>query len=366
MNKCLILGGYGNFGSIISEELARASLSIIIAGRDINQANNYADALSKKYSNAHIESLCLDVNKDFAENLVKIKPFIVINTCGPFQAQDYSIAEACIKSSVHYIDLADARDFVNNITELDRAAKNNNCLVVSGASTVPCLTAAVLDNYKEQFSVINSLVYGITPGQDAPRGLATTQSILSYVGKPLKPFAGGNEQVFGWQNIYRQMYPVIGTRWMANCDIPDLDLLPKLYNIKSIRFSAGMESWVIHLGIWLLSWFVRLGLPLNLAKHAKFLLKLSKFFDWLGTDKGGMHMIIKGNDKSGKPLEVKWFIIATRGDGPHIPTAPAIILTKKLYQDQIKTRGAGPCIGMISLQEYLDELKNYSIKVFDC
>ena len=119
---------------------------------------------------------------------------------------------------------------------------------------------------------MKSLRFGISPGQKTERGLATTKAILSYVGKPLKPFPNefgkALHQVFGWQNIYRQTYPELGQRWMANCDVPDLDLLPKQYGLKEIHFSAGMELSIVHLGIWALSGLVRAGFPLDLAKHS--------------------------------------------------------------------------------------------------
>jgi len=118
--------------------------------------------------------------------------------------------------------------------------------------------------------------------------------------------------IYGWQDLYLQKYPELGRRWMANCEIPDLDLLPKKYAIKSISFSAGMESTMLNLSIWLVSWLVRLGFLSNLPKHAKILLKLSTFFDWMGTVDGGMHMLINGSDKNRNKHERKWFIIAKK------------------------------------------------------
>ena len=147
---------------------------------------------------------------------------------------------------------------------------------------------------------MDSLVYGINPGQKAPRGLATTESILTYLGKPLKPW-GNHDKCFGWQDIYRQDYPELGKRWMANCDIPDLDLFTHQYGINNIRFSAGMESSALHLGMWMMSYLVRMGLPLNLSKRAKFLLAFSHVFDVFGTTSGGMHMLIKGMDHEASP-----------------------------------------------------------------
>lgn len=149
---------------------------------------------------------------------------------------------------------------------------------------------------------------------------------------------------------------------MANCDIPDLDLLPKKYGIKNIYFSAGMESTLLHLGIWLLAWIIRLGIPINLAKHASFLLYISHWFDFLGTADGGMHMIIQGKDKNNKAHEVKCFVIAKNSSGPQIPTIPAIILAKQLVSGELKYTGACACVGMISLEEYLLALKQFDIE----
>lgn len=354
--RILILGGYGNFGKRIAAALVKASIPIIIAGRDKAKA----EALARLLQHGSVEVAIFDVRTALDEQLQQLKPTVVINSCGPFQNSDYSVAESCIAHNIHYIDLADGRDFVTGITTLDSKAKAHNVLLVSGASTVPGLSSAVLEAYRHEFSTIDSLLFGISPGAKAERGLATTKAILTYVGKPLRPFAGHSHS-YGWQDMYRQDYPELGKRWMANCDIPDLDLLPERYGIKSIQFSAGMESGLLHWGIFALSWLVRLGLPLNLPKYAAFLLRMSYLFDRLGTAHGGMHMIITGKDTDDKFYIRKWFIVAKEGDGPQIPTIPAIILAKKLITDAIPERGAMACVGFVTLEEYKAELQNFAV-----
>lgn len=360
IHKVLILGGYGNFGKRISKLLTSQNIYVIVTGRDKNKA----ESLIKELPPHLVEIATFDINKNFSSELVRLKPTIVINTCGPFQVSDYSVAQTCIESGVHYIDLADGRDFVAGITKLDSEAKKHNTAVISGASTVPALTSAVIEHYLPEFSEIDFLKFGIAPGQKAERGLATTQAILSYVGKRLKSCSDGVIR-YGWQDLYRQTYPEIGSRWMANCDIPDLDLLPQKYGIKKIQFSAGMENFILHIGIWLLSWMIRIGMPIDLFKHAEKLLKLSHKFDFLGSADGGMHIILKGKNKQGEKLTKKWFIIALDGDGPYIPTIPVVVLVKKILNGHFYIRGAIPCVGLVTLQEYLDELKNLKVKTIE-
>lgn len=365
MKKVLVLGGYGNFGKRISIGLAKSGIAITIAGRNGKAAQNLAEEINQHYPNAEAHTAVFDIEKELPKQLRLLKPMVVINTCGPFQTKNYSAAICCIESKIHYIDLADGRDFVDSITTLDKKAKDAGVMVISGASTVPGLSSAVLDHYKSLFKSIDSLIYGITPGQKAPVGLATTQSILTYLGKPVKPAPGTTKIRYGWQDIYSQNFPVLGKRWMANCDISDIDLFPEHYNIKEIHFSAGLEISLLHLGLWFLSWVVRLGIPLNLYKHAQFLLKASRWFDPLGTADSGMHMLIKGVDIHGKMKTIKWFIIAKNADGPQIPAVPAIILARKLVSGQLKMVGATPCVGLISLEEYLAELKTFNIKTYE-
>jgi hypothetical protein len=354
----MILGGCGNFGKRISTALIKKNIPVIIAGRNKEKLERFAAT----FTGASINIAVFDAKYALATQLTTSKPSVVINTCGPFQNSNYDIARICVEHSVHYIDIADARDFVTGIVELDTLAKENNVSIISGASTVPGLSSAVIEHYRDKFSIIDSLVFGITPGQKAERGLATTQAILSYVGKPLKPFAGSQKTRYGWQDIYRQNYPEIGKRWMANCDIPDLDLLPAHYNIRTIHFSAGMELGWMHLGLWFFSWLVRAGLPLRLSTHAEMLLKISNWFNLFGSADGGMHVILRGKDQAGAPLEKKWFIIAKAGDGPQIPCVPAILLAEKLVVGKMIKPGAYPCVGLISLEEYVAALKEFNIQ----
>ena len=353
----LILGGYGNFGKRIASALVRHHVPIIIAGRNRDKAETFIKTLNT--SNA--TSAIFDAKKKLSEQLITLRPAVVVNTCGPFQTSNYDIACTCIENKTHYIDLADGRDFVRGITALNTEAEKQSVAVISGASTVPGLSSAVIAYFQNEFSEMDSLTFGISPGQQAERGLATTQGIFTYVGKPLKPFAGHNKPIYGWQDIYRQPYPQLGKRWMANCEIPDLDLLPARYGIRSIRFSAGMELGFLHLGLWSLSWLVRLGAPINLPRIAAPALTISNWFNGFGTPHGGMHMILRGKNKDGKPHQRRWFIIAKNGDGPQIPCVPAILLAKKIALGQQINAGAYYCMGLVSLKEYTSELQRFNI-----
>lgn len=357
MKRVLVIGGYGNFGSYICRSLAhQENINLVIAGRSLSKAQYLAEEIG-------VEAAVVDIDHDLETPLREIRPDIVIHTSGPFQSQSYKVAEACIKCAAHYIDLSDGRKFVSGISSLDQKARQEGVLVVSGASSVPCLTSALIDSYRDTFKELESLNYGITTAQKTTRGVATTAAILSYTGKPFKTLINGTQQdVYGWQSLHARKYRDLGWRLLGNCNVPDLELFPKMYpELKTIRFYAGLELPFIHVTLWVLSWIVRTGLVRSLEPLATLLLKLSFLFDWLGSANSGFHMELIGKDEGGDNKTVRFELTARSGDGPFIPCMPAIILTKKLANKQIKYRGATACVGIIAKEEYLDALAELDI-----
>ncbi|MDW9146806.1 saccharopine dehydrogenase NADP-binding domain-containing protein [Legionella pneumophila] len=364
MSKILVLGGYGHFGKKIAEALIIEGIPVILVGRNHEKMISFQTELANKYPSSEVECFVFDIFKSLDKHLKQLQPKIVINTCGPFQDQDYQIAMACINNHSHYLDLADARDFVRDISMLNDKAVQHNVAVISGASSVPALTSAVIEEYKPFFSKLNGLEFGINSAQQTPGGLATTEAILSYTGKEIPKFSGARGKIFGWQDLHRVKLPECGKRWMSNCSIPDLDLFPPKYGFKSIQFSGGVESGFLHLGLWVISWLIRAGLPVSLKNHANVFYRISKFFDRFGSDAGGMYIFINGMDFQNRHKTVKWYIIAKKNHGQFIPTIPAIVLAKKIYNNQYSTPGAQPCVGLVTLKECLEEMTDLDITTY--
>jgi len=359
--RVLIIGGYGNFGSFITKSLAKEKkFQVIVAGRSVEKSQQFISDLEAANE---AEYVVLDINDEISTALVDINPKIVIHTSGPFQDQGYSVARACIKHGAHYIDLSDGRRFVEGITVLDAKAKEHDVLVVSGASSVPCLSAALIDYYLPDFDSLETVDYGITTAQKTARGLATTAAILSYTGKPFNTLINGKiAGIYGWQGLHVRKYEELGLRLLGNCDVPDLSLFPVRYpTLKTIRFYAGLEIWFVHITLWSISWLVRFGLIRRLERIAPLLLRISYLFDWLGSSTSAFHMELSGKGKSGEEKSVKFELIAKSGDGPYIPCLPAILMAKKLVNRKIEDRGAYPCVGFISRDDYLGALKELDI-----
>ncbi|MEO8557554.1 MAG: DUF4166 domain-containing protein [Rhodospirillales bacterium] len=347
--RVLLLGGSGAFGTRLARLLASdVKLDIVIAGRDPAKAQRVASEVARE-GGATISTIACDIDADLAPTLDRVRPQIVVHAAGPFQGQDYRVAQACIARSINYIDLSDGRAFVAGIATLDQAARDANVFVISGASTVPALSAAVVDAAREKFGAIDSIDIAICPGNRAPRGQAVVEAILDYVGKPIPV---GNGQRIGWQGLRRVTIPGVGTRWASDCDLPDTALFGARYGATNIRGSAGLELSLLHLGLWLLSWPVRWGWIKSLRPWAKFLLRIARWSERRGSDRGGMRVMIAGKDRNGAKLTHEWSLFAEAGEGPFVPVLAAASLVRRAASGETIAPGARPCLGDVSLAQF--------------
>ena len=361
--RVLVLGGYGAFGSRVAERLARAGdVELMVAGRSMQRALAFARQLAGT-TGVNAIPAALDASTISASELQTWKPTLLINASGPYQTQDYSLARACIAAGVHYVDLADARAFVTGIVALDEVARRADVLVVSGASTVPAVSAAAVDACLARVPSPEAVTVVISPGNSFDPGLATVQSILGGLGKAFEALCNGKAvRAHGWQGVRKVTMPGLGARWAGNCNVPDLDLLPQRYpGLKTVQMLAGLEVGAFHLGLWLLSWPARAGVLRQPERLAAPLRALKHRLRFLGSDRGGMTVTLEGRDPLGRPGRCTFHLVAGSGDGPFIPATPSVIIARKLLRGELAERGAMPCLGLFTLGEFLQEVEDLDI-----
>ncbi len=365
MTRILIVGGYGAFGARIAERLCRSpDLDLIIAGRAIERARAAAIALGPT-ARAGLSTAAIDARQPDLGTLRTLGPTVVVNASGPFQTHNYALAESAIAVGAHYVDLADARDFVTGISALDARARAARVLVTSGASSVPALAAAIVDHHRGGFKTLTSICHGIIPGNRYDPGRATVASILGAVGQPIKMWIDGRWTTqYMWQGLRRINIPGLGGRLVAHCEVPDLELFPSRYRgVHTVRFLAGLEVAPFHLGVWGLSWLVRWRLLRGAARLAGPLLWVKRRLKALGSDSGGMFLHLSGNGLDGQARSVAVYLIARNNHGPYVPSIASVILARKLARGVVPVVGAMPCLGLMTLQEFIDEVADLEISI---
>ena len=364
--RVLVLGGQGVFGARIVRQLARdPHISVTVASRGA-QAHATQDG-------TRVDGLAIDISAPGgSDRLIDHAPEVLVDTVGPFQSRDLALPRRCAEAGIHYIDIADDRARVAGIVQLDALARSQDVLIVSGASTVPAISTAMVEALVPEGGEVVGIDVGISPGNRAPRGLATVRGILSYCGHRIPSITGGDPE-FGWGGLTRFDYPQpVGTRWMSHVDTPERALWAERFPaLERASIRAGLELDVLHLGLALLSRGVRAGVLPGLDRFAAPMLWVADRLESFGTDTGAMHVRVErrrpiaGGDARSISVHTG-LLIAERADGPQIPATPAVVLVKKLLglggYAPLAVRGAMPCIGLVTLGELMQELQGYAIR----
>ena len=359
--KVLLVGASGVFGSRLAELASREhGIELTLAARNLHKIEAVAKVLDCK---PHLARL--DRNTVKAVELAGYD--LVIDAAGPFQASCTRLIEAAIAQRVNYIDLADGREFVAGFSQFDAAARDAGVMLITGASSIPALSHAVIDELTMDWQRIDALRVGIYPGNRAPRGRSVVEAILSYVGKPVRVFREGTWQVVpGWSGLHREDIPLIGKRWSSVCDTPEQDLLVERYAPRrSAEFFAGLEFGVLHLGLWLCSLPVRIGLLKSLRPFAGPMLKLAELARFAGSDRGAMTVRAQGLDGAGNPCASHWVLRADANRGPYVPVLAALALMRRL-RDRRNLPGAGAhvCSGVLQLDDFSKDFAQLGIETW--
>lgn len=352
--RVLVVGGYGNFGSIVCRHLAvMPGIELVLSGRDPKKLLGKVAELNTQ-SGTVCESWCGDaMGPEFKSVLGSLNIQLVIHTGGPFQGQSYAVAESCIDAGVNYCDLSDSRAFVTGIGALDAQAKRAGVAILSGCSSVPTLSAAIIDQQRYRFKRIDLIEHGISSSAKMP-GLSTVEGVLAYAGKPIKQLRNGQvHEVLGWQDLELRKMQHMGTRLLANVDVPDMDIFAGRYGAQTLSFKAGSGLKLGGVANYLLAQALRKGIVRDHAPWAARLHRWGLWFERFGDGKSAMYIDVQGIGLEGKPLFMTAQLTALNDKGPEIPSCAAVALAAKLAQGYLPAPGARACVGEITVDEYM-------------
>ncbi|MEL7048902.1 MAG: saccharopine dehydrogenase NADP-binding domain-containing protein [Pseudomonadota bacterium] len=364
-NTILIVGGYGVFGGFLAKALtADPTFDVIVAGRSLEKANAHCAEFGGR-------ALKLDINdSELDDRLAALAPSVVVDAAGPFQTygdEPYRMVKAALRSGAHYLDLSDDAEFTKGISRFDAEARQKHLTAVSGASSVPALSSAVVHALSDGLSQIETIDMAIVPGNRAPRGISVIRAIIGQAGRPMRVWQNKSWiTVTGWSELTTLNLRVAGTaplkgRWASNIGSPDLELFPEYFSARTVRFKAGLELKTLHGGLALLSLPVRMGWVPSLAPLAPVVKWIADRLEFAGSDRGGMVVSVTGTTPNERLSTRRWTLIAEAGDGPRIPAIPAEILCRKLVHTTSVEPGARPCLCEFTLDEADLALKKFAI-----
>lgn len=353
MTRVLVVGGYGVFGSKVCELLVRDGHDVITAGRNLAKAEGLAASLG-------CAAACLDTSTDLAP-ILSVAPAVVVDAAGPYHTygdDPYRLVRFCLENGIHYLDLSDDAAFSAGIEGLDDMATGADRFAISGASSVPGLSSAIVADLATGMDRIELIESAILPGNRAPRGYSVIASILNQMGRPMRLWRGGGwHEAPAWSARRRYDLDARTRRSARLISVPDLVLFPKSFHARSVLFRAGLELSVMNWGLMIFGMFRKIGLVSANRFWVRIMLWLAARLEPFGTDQGGMIVDVTGLIGDNH-VRRRWSLLAKGGDGPLIP---AIAIRTILRAPEAIPPGARACVGEFTLAQAEQALADLAV-----
>jgi Domain of unknown function (DUF4166)/Saccharopine dehydrogenase NADP binding domain len=358
--KILIIGGYGTFGGRTVQLLkGEPQLSLLVAGRSLTKATAFcalhADAT------ATLTPALFDRDVNVLTQIKALAPDWVVDASGPFQnygTNAYDVIKACIDCKIHYLDLADGSEFVAGVQVFDVQAKAVNIFVLSGVSSFPVLTAAVVRRLEKDIPHIESIHAGIAPSPYAGVGLNVIKAIAGYAGQPTR-LKRNASFVNGYPFTESMLFTIAVPGYkplrqirFSLVDVPDLQALTQLWpQAQNVWMGAGPVPAILHRMLTLFAWCVRWRILPSLLPLAPIISWVTNHIRW-GEHRGGMFVQVKGRDHNGIVSERQWHLLAEGSDGPLIPSMAVQALVLRALKGEFPAMGARAAVHDVELNDY--------------
>lgn len=366
--RILIVGGYGVFGGRLAHLLSdEGRCTLIIAGRSQVRAQQFCDGIQAE---ACLIAASFDREGDLESQIRRLDPAVVVDASGPFQGyigDPYRLVKAALALGVSYMDLADCSNFVEGISQFDEAAKARGVFLLSGVSSFPVLSAAVVRALAQGLERVDTITGGVAPSPYAGVGPNVIRAIASYAGKQV-PLTRNGRNTFGHGLTETMRYTICppGRRPLRNIlfsliDVPDLRVLPQQWpGLRSIWMGAGPVPEVLHKGLNLMALAVQFRLLPSLSSLAPVFHRAINILRW-GEHRGGMFVLIEGAAADGNAVTRSWHLLAEGDDGPLIPSMAIEAIIRKCLCDNLPPTGARPATNELELKDYDDLFSHRAI-----
>ncbi|MEM8814414.1 MAG: DUF4166 domain-containing protein [Pseudomonadota bacterium] len=357
--KVLILGGYGKFGGQLAELLCdEERLTLVIAGRSRAKASAFCESLPGQ---AKRIAAAVDRNGDIESRLEQIAPDVVVDASGPFQAygeDPYRVPKAALAVGCHYVDFADGAEFVHGIGQFDEAARKAGLVVLSGVSSYPALSAAIVRRLSSDLSSVDSIVSGIAPTPYAGVGLSVVSAITGYAGQAVSLRSDGRQRTAHALTETRRYtiappgFVPLDRLHFSLVDVPDLKSLLELWpEAGTVWMGAGPVPASVHRLLRGLAHLVRLRVLPSLAPFSRALFHANNALRW-GEHRGGMFVEVQGATSGGQTVRRAWHVLAEGNDGTFIPSMAIETLIRRWVHGSPPECGARVAIREIELDDY--------------
>ena len=359
VNRVVIFGGYGVFGSQVARELSGRGVPITIAGRNRAKAESFARGLGPD-----CRALAADLTDARSCRTALDGQAVAVNCAGPFNRLSAALLEAALAAGCHYADITDDRGYAAKVRGYGDRFRDRGRAAVYGCSSLPGISGALARRaYGKLTSFANHSRSGAVPvierarvtlfiGNRNPKGRAALASLLAQLGRPIAA-PQGTLRGFRDREVV-SLPPPFHSRAVFNFESPDYDLLPAAVGARAVSVKVGFE---FRLGAYAFALLALLGFGYG-RRTASILSPPSHLLSWFGHSGGAVMTELFAADGGSS-----WAAVSGFDDGQRMAALPCALAAHALATGDAPALGATAAYEFLGADRLLDGLASSGFSV---
>lgn len=237
MKNILVIGGYGQVGSIICKTLSHIyPKKVIAAGRNFEKAKNFSLSMNKK-----VLPLALDIyNLDVTHEVFKHTQLVIM--C--LDQKDTSFVEKCIQNKVDYIDISPSYRILSKIESLHPKALESEITLVLGVGLAPGLSNLMVKKLLTYFDQVNRTDIYLMLGIGEKHGNDGVEWLLNNVNNNYSIFENGQNRNVGsfTEGKFVALPRKYGKRKAYRFDLADQHIVSKTLELRNVSSRFFYDS----------------------------------------------------------------------------------------------------------------------------
>lgn len=236
-DKILVIGGYGQVGQAICENLAKKFPDkVIIAGRNLKKAQEFSLTIE-----GNAKPLQFDAFANHEKNKI-LDDIALVVMC--LDQKDTKFIETCFKKGIHYIDITASYDFLSKIGKLNTKAKKGKVTSVLSVGLSPGLTNLLVKYSKLHFDQLETVDIYLMLGLGDKHGKAAIEWTVDNFNSIFNVIENGSlKQVKSFEDGKKTIFPdELGQRTAYRFNFTDQHVVPKTLDINSASTRLCSDS----------------------------------------------------------------------------------------------------------------------------
>src|SRR5262245_11210920 len=167
MSKFIVYGATGYTGSLIAREAVRKAMHPILAGRSRERLASLAGELGLEH-----RAFSLDSPDAVADGLRDVHT--LLNCAGPFSCTARPMADACLQTGTHYLDITGEADVFEALAARDAQARAARIVLLPGVGFAVVPSDCLAVHLKRRLPTATRLALGFQSAGRLSRGTALT------------------------------------------------------------------------------------------------------------------------------------------------------------------------------------------------